>query len=149
MQSPRDAPLPSPRTRIGASGFDGGVLDGSWTSKRRAAEAAARAGGKIEREPEKPGTDEKINEEEESNLDGQLHSDQPSVSSGQIPAPASQVTPVQSTDVPSDNPSTASVSVNSAVINAVPNGPPPGLDLAGIEWSYLDPQGQVQGERAF
>lgn len=25
-------------------------------------------------------------------------------------------------------------------------GPPPGLDPASIEWSYLDPQGQVQGE---
>ncbi|KAG8219990.1 hypothetical protein J3R82DRAFT_997 [Butyriboletus roseoflavus] len=31
-------------------------------------------------------------------------------------------------------------------INSLPSGPPPGLnDPASIEWSYLDPQGQVQG----
>lgn len=31
--------------------------------------------------------------------------------------------------------------------NPLPSGPPPGLtDPASIEWSYLDPQGQVQGE---
>lgn len=31
--------------------------------------------------------------------------------------------------------------------NPHPSGPPPGLtDPASIEWSYLDPQGQVQGE---
>lgn len=31
--------------------------------------------------------------------------------------------------------------------NTLPSGPPPGLtDPASIEWSYLDPQGQVQGE---
>jgi hypothetical protein len=24
-------------------------------------------------------------------------------------------------------------------------GPPPGLDLASVEWSYLDTQGQIQG----
>jgi PERQ amino acid-rich with GYF domain-containing protein len=31
--------------------------------------------------------------------------------------------------------------------NPFPSGPPPGLtDPASVEWSYLDPQGQVQGE---
>ena len=32
----------------------------------------------------------------------------------------------------------------------LPSGPPPGLtDPASIEWSYLDPQGQVQGKYTF
>ena len=34
-----------------------------------------------------------------------------------------------------------------SMTNLLPSGPPPGLtDPASIEWSYLDPQGQVQGE---
>jgi PERQ amino acid-rich with GYF domain-containing protein len=32
------------------------------------------------------------------------------------------------------------------VADSLTTGPPPGLDPASIEWSYLDPQGQVQGE---
>ena len=36
-----------------------------------------------------------------------------------------------------------------STINPLPSAPPPGLtDLASIEWSYLDPQGQIQGEYA-
>ena len=34
--------------------------------------------------------------------------------------------------------------------NPLPSGPPPGFtDPESIEWSYLDPQGQVQGEQAY
>ncbi|TCD66778.1 hypothetical protein EIP91_000969 [Steccherinum ochraceum] len=146
LQSPRDAPLPSPRMRIGASGFDGGVLDGSWTSKRRAAEAAAKAGEKTDREAEKLSTDEKILEEEEATIHGRnLDSSSSIHATGDT---GSQIAPVNGSgggrvgDDTTPNHSTATVTAASA---ATPPGPPPGIDLATIEWSYLDPQGQVQG----
>ncbi|THH30191.1 hypothetical protein EUX98_g4021 [Antrodiella citrinella] len=142
LQSPRDAPLASPRTRIGPSGFDGGVLDGSWTSKRRAAEAAAaaKASGKVDREPEKNGCDVKTKEEqEEPSLNGSvLNPSDSNLHNGSGGATANDPPPAQ-LDIPTSTNSSAAASP------VVPTGPPPGIDFAGIEWSYLDPQGQVQG----
>ncbi|KAH8101371.1 hypothetical protein BXZ70DRAFT_88074 [Cristinia sonorae] len=139
LQSPRDAPLPSPRTRLGASGFDGGVLDGTWTSKRKAAEAAAAARAGV-KDNEKLGLDEKINEEEETSL-GNGHNPPDKVS-----APGEETVTANGSggDAPASNSPSSQPTVTSDS-NAIPSGPPPGLDLAAVDWSYLDPQGQVQG----
>lgn len=146
LLSPRDAPLASPRTRIGASGFDGGVLDGAWTSKRRAAEAAAKAGGKVDRESEKLGADEKISKEEETPLNGIGRPDRnPSEPTSQT-SPANGSGAISTVNGTSARQPSASPESATSPPTVVGNGPPPGLpDLAGIEWSYLDPQGQVQG----
>src|ERR1700683_1678042 len=53
LASPRDAALPSPRTRMGfGPGFDG-VLSGgdSWIARRKAAEALAKSTGAPRGEP--------------------------------------------------------------------------------------------------
>lgn len=139
LASPRDAPLPSPRVRVG-SGFDG-VLDGSWTAKRRAAESLAKSSSKADL---KDVQDQRIKEEEEE----ASHSVDPG------------------TSVPPENGTTGQHSNGSIQLN--PEGDirsrsqalplqdssttpsvPPGIanpDSASVEWSYLDPQGQIQGK---
>lgn len=170
--SPREGALPSPRVRIGgfASGFDG-VLNGgdSWMARRRTSESALKAGGAStgtrpeSREEDAKGNNIKEVEGEQSVQNTAL---QPS------PSGASQLCPIPDAlppDTTSNSPSQPSASsADSAahrmagmslgenertkanfqpnpVADSVTTGPPPGLDPASIEWSYLDPQGQVQG----
>ncbi|KAG2350609.1 hypothetical protein BDR05DRAFT_954714 [Suillus weaverae] len=170
--SPRDGALPSPRTRIGgfASGFDG-VLNGgdSWMARRRASESVLKAGGTStgtrpeSREEDAKGHNIKEVEEEHSVQNTAL---QPS------PSGTSQLSPIPSSvppDTTSNSPSQRSaLSADSVahrmtgmsldenertnenfhpnpVADSLTTGPPPGLDPASIEWSYLDPQGHVQG----
>lgn len=123
-------------------------MDGPWTSKRRAAENAAKSGGKVDREPEKSGTDEKISEVEVS-LGTVAQTDQdagPSVVAGSgvgQPDVLQASSSMSSTNEPTLSRSAASA--DSISNSATPSGPPPGLDLGTVEWSYLDPQGQIQG----
>ncbi|KAG2368205.1 hypothetical protein BDR07DRAFT_1391499 [Suillus spraguei] len=170
--SPRDGALPSPRTRIGGftSGFDG-VLNGgdSWMARRRTSESVLKVGGASmgtrpdSREEDAKGHNIKEVEEEHPVENTTLH---PS------PSGASQLSPIPDAlppDTTSNSPSQRSaLSPDSAVhrmagmsldenertnadfrpnsaADSLTTGPPPGLDPASIEWSYLDPQGQVQG----
>lgn len=105
-----------------------------------------------------------IKEEEEStgHHSANTHDSNSSVVVDQSSSPGSDVSPDTTPDgqvslsgFESVGQSMASMSLeapnsNSRVlstINPPPSGPPPGLtDPTSIEWSYLDPQGQVQGE---
>lgn len=125
---------PSPRTRY----FDG-VLNGgeAWMARRRASEGLLK-GGTV-REPSGDDGDNsgmKIKEEDETAQEVD-------------PGPAQlhiETLPTDSTEGQSglEN-GTVQLHLDTPVSTTVPTGPPPGLDLASIEWSYLDPQGQVQG----
>ncbi|KAJ7630500.1 hypothetical protein FB45DRAFT_833102 [Roridomyces roridus] len=133
--SPRDTALQSPRTRIGHTATFDGVLGSSesWVARRRASEA--KAAGNVPREAEERRTD--IREEDE---DASLESQ-----SGPRDIPQTTESPVQEPPPPKANESAAHVQ-NGVDPAALSNGPPPGiLDLAAVQWSYLDPQGQLQG----
>ncbi|KAJ7151497.1 hypothetical protein C8R46DRAFT_485816 [Mycena filopes] len=139
--SPRDAALPSPRTRLGHTPTFDGVLNGgeSWVARRRASEAKLVAS----RDPDHAeGRGTEIREEDE---DATLES------GGKTkPKEAPQPAPSPNRDPPAAQPKTtgAPQATNGTDLGgpAVPNGPPPGLqDLASVQWSYLDPQGQLQG----
>lgn len=145
--SPREAALPSPRGRLNhAPSFDG-VLNGgdSWISRRRASEGlvskpvpnSARDSGEDPKEL-------KIREEDEEN--NVNHQDPENglrdlQSRGIALQGPDNIDPGVSLDAPGVQSTTDSPASTSASL-----GPPPGiLDLASVEWSYLDPQGQVQG----
>lgn len=169
LTSPRDSNFPSPRNRIGTtSGFDG-VLNGgeSWVARRRASEAKTSGVVTSRGEPSGEPHDTKgleITEEEEENNHKDLHSpntqDRPSPHE---PSPSpqpdstisggtsvSQPSPAQGIETNLANLSISNSNNTGAVdlaAGAAAIGPPPGLsDLASVEWSYLDPQGQVQGK---
>ncbi|KAJ7693585.1 hypothetical protein B0H17DRAFT_489140 [Mycena rosella] len=138
--SPRDAALPSPRTRLGHTPTFDGVLNGgeSWVARRRASEA--KSIGNASRDPDHhEGRGLEIREEDE---DATLNSN---------PHETPQATASPSHDPPPAQPKAGdgpSYVQNGSELPAttVPNGPPPGiLDLASVQWSYLDPQGQLQG----
>lgn len=168
LSASRDAVLPSPRTRTGfGSGFDG-VLGGgdSWTARRKAAEALSKSTG-ASREPASE-TEVKIKEEEEPDIAAAV------VLDDNI-GPSAQHTPDQSNttstakeasgppeiqtvhkvlaELSLDNvgqckPEASSTESTSAgpptlVTNPSNQNHP---DLASVEWSYLDPQGNVQGK---
>ncbi|KAI0961032.1 hypothetical protein AcV7_000246 [Taiwanofungus camphoratus] len=173
LGSPRETALPSPRTRIGhAPGFDG-VLSESWSSRRRGTENGPKGVGTPSLRNNKDGSqnDRKGLDIKEENEDDLHSSGQPSSSHEKL---SSEVTTDSQSDppldgIPNDPPqkvakdsndpsgSTANSAVGSQDnANSLPvvgsngdsmvSGPPPGLtDPASIEWSYLDPQGQVQG----
>lgn len=171
MTSPRDA-LPSPRNRIGAfgSGFDGVLNSGdSWSRKRPPAGMTVAGSGMIARGEgkEEDARRSEIKEEESTGHHSpNTHSGDPAAVVDRSSSPGPYVPPsdatlagqVSSSDLDSVDQSVASVSLEAqnqpnsnprvlATINPLPSGPPPGLtDPASIEWSYLDPQGQVQGE---
>ncbi|KAG6381373.1 acetyl-coenzyme A transporter 1-domain-containing protein [Boletus reticuloceps] len=167
LASPRDA-LPSPRNRIGAfgSGFDGVLNSGdSWSRKRPSAGVAGLGGGILARGEgkEEDARYSEIKEEEESTThhSSDVHDGDPAAimhppSSGPN-MPPSNLGPLSSSDLDSVGQGMAVMSLEtlnqpnanprvSSTTNPLPSGPPPGLtDPASIEWSYLDPQGQVQG----
>lgn len=147
--SPRDAALPSPRTRLGHTPTFDGVLNGgeSWVARRRASEA--KLVGNASRDPDHPdGRGSEIREEDEdANPDSggkpTLHETR------QITASPTQDPPTTSEPQTGDGTSYSPHVQNGADLSGpvVPNGPPPGiLDLASVQWSYLDPQGQLQGQ---
>ncbi|KAJ7102390.1 hypothetical protein B0H15DRAFT_814411 [Mycena belliarum] len=141
--SPRDAALPSPRTRIGHTPTFDGVLNGgeSWVARRRASEAKA-IGNASRDEGRGP---ELREEDEDANLDS---------GGNAAPQDLPQTKPSPSRDPPTVQPKTDEAASYSPHLKngadlkatAVANGPSPGMvDLPSVQWSYLDPQGQLQG----
>lgn len=165
--SPRDSGLSSPRTRIPTTpGFDG-ILNApdSWTSRRRASEAGAKSGTgneyindkeiKEEEEPQGGGwghaaQNGDLNVHNHQAADDRMHSATVDVPDG-LPSEARVIDRDIANHSLGDQgfagqvPTTPSSShTNPDTANA---GPPPGIaDVASVEWSYLDPQGQVQGK---
>ncbi|KAJ6519369.1 hypothetical protein C8R45DRAFT_951225 [Mycena sanguinolenta] len=143
--SPRDTALPSPRTRLGHTPTFDGVLNGgeSWVARRRASEAKAVARDADHHD----GPNLEIREEDE---DTNANAD-----SGGIAAPKEIPQATATASPPRDPPAASQPKIgdgathqngSDAPATVVPNGPPPGIrDLASVQWSYLDPQGQLQG----
>ncbi len=147
LASPRDGSLPSPRVR---PGFDG-VLNDSWTARRRQAENVLKAGAGANRtdketDEENKGPDIKEEEEEANPPDrkvpsgGTLASDQRRQNSeGDTNGPPS-------VDQVHSQLGNLSISGQGHSQSGSANKHPPGLgDLSDMDWSYLDPQGEVQG----
>ncbi|GBE78526.1 predicted protein [Sparassis crispa] len=170
LASPRETGLPSPRTRIGQTlGFDG-VLSESWSSRRRASDALAKPGGTSSGRPERDTSDagrdsneSYIKEEEEGGAPPSPEHLRGGDNAAAQPTPSPRPDPPIATtgrgSVSADNVSgsMASLSLAGQGDGGVANGvgitedpmmskPPLGLtDLTSVEWSYLDPQGQIQG----
>ncbi|KAI1786298.1 hypothetical protein LXA43DRAFT_1034392 [Ganoderma leucocontextum] len=124
LASPREGGLPSPRVR---PGFDG-VLSDTWSARRRASENVPKGGGKGDKETDGDLKDPDIKEEEE---DAIRASEQPNVTSNGVEQVNGQI---------------GNMSISAQDGQPAPNQAPPGLaDLSTIDWSYLDPQGQIQG----
>ena len=168
LLSPREA-LPSPRTRIpGTAGIDG-VLSDSWSVRRRPSEGGLKVGGRTgepgenQDNPQASGIKEEEEEQQYASADGDGGRTNGAGQPSQQEAPP-ESPQVGRGDVNTDNVSagvgklslntqgnnvTADNANNTAPHTPVENvttGPPPGIvDLSTVEWSYLDPQGQVQG----
>lgn len=133
---PREAGLPSPRGRGFTPGFDGilSTPGESWMAKRRAAEGIPtrpvngswRAGDPGEGEVKGLGIKEEAEEstppaKEQANIE--LHAEPESYLPGET-----------------------SSGIAEGVIGQSPALPlHPGPDLKSVEWSYLDPTGNIQG----
>ncbi|TFY79630.1 hypothetical protein EWM64_g4380 [Hericium alpestre] len=164
INSSRDGGLSSPRSRGPLTpGFDGVLNVGeSWTSRRKKSESGSKTGtysrGDGEPEPYDKGHEIREEEEEHSTDDGRGQN--PSVrnalrASGVAAAmdnlslkdgthPGGNDVPVVGTLASGQNPGMTGGGRSGQVPDVT--HPPPGIaDLANIEWSYLDPQGQIQG----
>lgn len=156
LASPRDAALPSPRTRIGgAPGFEG-VLGDSWSSRRRGdslSKSNAEAPPRREREPTDPGRDLKGPDIKEEDEDAARQAER-NGSTGTNPGVARLDAPATNGDGTDNTDEIHGVNTGAATLNlgdttgGVPSNPPGLADLANIEWSYLDPQGNVQGKQS-
>ncbi|KAH9927459.1 uncharacterized protein BXZ73DRAFT_90731 [Epithele typhae] len=136
LASPREGGLPSPRVR---AGFDG-VLNDSWTARRRASENAPK--NKSEKEGDGEPKDPHIKEEEEE---------------PPLPSERSRETTGSSTGQPLNgnvgankateqiNGQVQETSISGQSATGAPAPPKPPADLSKVEWSYLDPQGRLQG----
>jgi PERQ amino acid-rich with GYF domain-containing protein len=155
----RETGLPSPRNRVGFGPSFDGVLNGaeSWTARRRATEGLP----KLEAALSPQGT-----REEGERLDGKAEikeEDEQHERPGAARDDSSAVPPSHqnhSSDIPAVGVQAAerNPGVSSVTSRAAPETsnhlnmdltwrPSPGVpDLASVEWSYLDPQGQVQGQ---
>lgn len=149
LNSPRDV-APSPRSR---AGFDG-VLGGgdSWIARRKAAEALSRTtsssytdlGGESEKGIE-------IKEEQEEHLvpmdnnpSGSLNG--LGLTNGSPGDPSVQLVAQPSGDPSLGGSNTFANGSGGNIPNfAHPSPPQMQADLANVEWSYLDPQNNVQG----
>ncbi|KAJ3983366.1 hypothetical protein F5890DRAFT_1442875 [Lentinula detonsa] len=149
----RESGMPSPRGRLGHTpGFDG-VLNGgdSWVARRRASEGlvpkapanSARDPGEDHKELEIREEDEEINPDSKPNPDPQLVPKDTTQSTSSVIA--MQKPDKIDSGVALDVPGTHSISSSPASTSASIGLPPGIVDLSSIEWSYLDPQGQVQG----
>ena len=150
------------------SGFDG-VLSDSWASRRRTSESLAKAGGRPGEvgDPQDGSKAAGIKEEEE-----EQPGNTPADAEGSNGSPIgphtnlSQASPVSMNGslAPQTRTDNLTSSISDLSLGArshdndeigpttapnVPAGPPPGItDPATIEWTYLDPQGKIQGQYA-
>ncbi|KAJ6626887.1 hypothetical protein B0H10DRAFT_463165 [Mycena sp. CBHHK59/15] len=149
--SPRDVALPSPRTRIGHPPTFDGVLNGgeSWVARRRASEAKAISGTSRDADQHDGRGLEIREEDEDATLDSSgnaMPHEIPPVSASPSHAPVTPERPKAADDDKGATYSSPVQNVPDPTTTVAPNGPPPGIrDLAGVQWSYLDPQGQLQG----
>ncbi|OSD05784.1 hypothetical protein PYCCODRAFT_1405668 [Trametes coccinea BRFM310] len=148
LLSPREGALPSPRVRV--PGFDG-VLSETWSARRRNADSNKANNGLNKSDKEGEGDAKGPENKEQGDAardpqnDGAENGGGPTkTANGAGDANAStaanqldgQLSKLSINGQPDTNPQPA--------VDA--SKPPPGLgDLASIEWSYLDPQGNVQG----
>ncbi|RPD81564.1 hypothetical protein L226DRAFT_548817 [Lentinus tigrinus ALCF2SS1-7] len=142
LASPRDGALPSPRVR---PGFEG-VLGETWSSRRRTSESIAKVGPPPHKDKETDGENKgpDIKEEEEDALRASEHGRELS-SNSNLENGATGGNGVDQVNGQLSGLSTPGQG-DSAGGSSGTGGPPPGLaDLASIEWSYLDPQGNIQG----
>lgn len=169
LASPREAALPSPRNRIG-TGFDG-VLSDTWSSRRRASEALSKPGGGLVNRFERGANDlhtesngiQEETEEQQRDHNHKLSDSEQKESTKEHSVKSNGQTVQPENGVPSgsyvavgdlkDKVSYLTLEErpaegqNNSKGDSPAIGPPPGFtDLASIEWSYLDPQGQTQGE---
>ncbi|VDC01957.1 unnamed protein product [Peniophora sp. CBMAI 1063] len=138
LGSPRESAMPSPRLRgpLTPGGIDGVLFGGdSWMARRRASEA-----GKALPTPRGDDGGEKIKEEDETGAD---NSDNWRAKAPKSAADADDPAPAAKTPGAVDNQPVANGNSASAAVPAKPPGLP--LDVAAIEWQYLDPQGNIQG----
>jgi PERQ amino acid-rich with GYF domain-containing protein len=170
IPSSRDGGQPSPRPRVGfAPSFDGVLNSGeSWGARRRPSEGYLRAavrgdasGGELQQDDKGPDIKEEEGKERQSAeqvdaLDGHgdryPHEPLPQPSSLQILHSEDGSREVQEKPIINDSCTPSETRFSSASggqhtgLASKPAGPQPNLvDLASVEWSYLDPQGQVQG----
>lgn len=161
MNSPRD-PAPSPRTRVGyGPGFDG-VLSGgdSWVARRKAAEGLSRTTSASRADPgsELDTKAIEIKEEEEApsfgttatSMDDNMSHKSNGIHSTNEALRDPAIQPVN--QAPGDHSMSGNSQYASSGEGMVafptsghPPPPPNHIDLANVEWSYLDPQGNVQG----
>ncbi|CDO70929.1 hypothetical protein BN946_scf184829.g37 [Trametes cinnabarina] len=152
--SPREGALPSPRLRVGLSpGFDG-VLSETWSARRRNADPNKATNG-----TNKPDKEGEGNAKGPDNKEAGDTARDPQNGSGEAAREARAGAPAAN-DAGDAKAATAADRLNGQLSKLSVNGqpdtnpqpvvdatkPPPGLgDLSSIEWSYLDPQGNVQG----
>ncbi|KAJ8520596.1 hypothetical protein ONZ45_g2628 [Pleurotus djamor] len=149
LPSPRDVGLPSPRSR----GFDG-VFPGSgegWLARRKASQDMLRQAAVDDNSDANKTLEPSVDRDKASDSQSNHRSGPSSISEldsssgGLSQSDQAQVTEItngagrislQDTITGPNNPSAAA---------PPPANPTPPSDLASVEWSYLDPQGQVQG----
>lgn len=172
LASPRDAALPSPRTRMGfGPGFDGVLSSGdSWIARRKAAEGIAKSAGTTQEDAggesdtkskETKKEDEEPNipasKEPEDNFSAEQSSVSQSFNSLSTPNELVQESETQAVNkalidlsLSNGGQFTSELSPGGSTSISLATGLPPIAqnlqDLANVEWSYLDPQGNVQGE---
>lgn len=151
--SPREAPAPSPRARVGYTpNFDGVLNNGdSWVARRRASEASLKSGTATRDTGGEQVLDGKAPEIREEEEDGnhELRKDngnEPPSTPGESSSKAiSDGIGFQDNNIRADM-TQLSIDTYNQLSEPANNGPPPGIpDLASIEWSYKDPSGQIQG----
>jgi PERQ amino acid-rich with GYF domain-containing protein len=171
LPSPRDTALASPRTRIGFGPSFDGVLGGgdSWIARRKAAEGLSKSTSGSRGDPVSEGDSKatEIKEEEESSDIAITARSEEKPESDQQSAPqqsessstvneiseerAFQTANMNISGIPSESdgqdiPDVSPGEAASALaLDSTPSTPSQS-DLANVEWSYLDPQGNVQGK---
>lgn len=152
------------------SGFDGVLNSGdSWSRRRPSAGVAGTGSGTLARGEgkEEDALRSEIKEEESRGYhSANTHDSDSAAVVDRLSSPGPDVFPSDATpdsqlsslELDSVGQSMAGMSYEARnrpnsnprvlpTINTLPSGPPGLTDPASIEWSYLDPQGQVQGEQ--
>jgi PERQ amino acid-rich with GYF domain-containing protein len=147
----RETGLSSPRSRVGFGPSFDGVLNGAEAlgARRKVPEGLPKAGAtlpaQIDREDSEclDGRDPDIKEEEEERCLGTVQHDD--LKSPSQPNPSGDASFSLATQPINKSPAASEIAKAASI--DLRSGPPPGIpDLASVEWSYLDPQGEVQGQ---
>jgi PERQ amino acid-rich with GYF domain-containing protein len=160
LNSPREGGLPSPRNRGGLTpgGFDGVLSSGgeSWHSRRRVSDATKPSGlglGRVGDEGGGEGLGIKEEPDEDLKSPDAKVGDKPATDQTQAAVQAQPLEPPGSVgqnlaqgigqlSLKGDASSGAGYPLAKNIVNPTP------VDLAAVEWSYIDPQGVQQGTSA-